>query len=318
MRILAPIRQFRVCLLGTDYSVHSSLSTEIIQLKEQLSTLQAQIYSANYPLHSVTDQDAALAQYMAYPQLVSDPSNETDTTCHVPMTGPDPITDTLRPSPSESTHAQTTSRYTVNPGLASTHMLAQGFSTVDQDAIQSPTFKAPTRRGSPPPDGSGLTLCGGSGPDPLWSISRQEAIRLCGVYEEEIGIAYPHLDIQAVLADVNTLYDALETGARMGFQFRTLPTVLPEDNVHIIKLCLASALNMETSGISTLSWSLTSSVQAVVHKALWGAINIDTIHVYVLLVRSEFLAQSPFHVSANLMIRQRITFWPRTTSSPGV
>ena len=35
--------------------------------------------------------------------------------------------------------------------------------------------------------------------DPLWSFKREEAIRLCRVYEEEMGIMYPVVDIEEVI-----------------------------------------------------------------------------------------------------------------------
>jgi hypothetical protein len=46
--------------------------------------------------------------------------------------------------------------------------------------------------------------------DPLLSITRDEAIRLCRVLEEESVVLYPLLDIKEVISHANFIYTVLE------------------------------------------------------------------------------------------------------------
>lgn len=52
--------------------------------------------------------------------------------------------------------------------------------------------------------------------DPIWSISRDEMLRLCRVYEEEIGIMYPIIEIEPVIAHTKYLYDFVAPPLKAG------------------------------------------------------------------------------------------------------
>lgn len=122
--------------------------------------------------------------------------------------------------------------------------------------------------------------------DPIWVIKREEAIRLCRVYEEEIGNMYPHLDIEKVIHQTNLLYTFLEAATRTGFAQRGLPGAdsLQDDDTNILKMILATTLMVEGSGQSEIGRRLYETVKPVVEAKLWEPVDIKTIQLLALVV----------------------------------
>lgn len=110
--------------------------------------------------------------------------------------------------------------------------------------------------------------------DPLWTIGKSEALRLCRVYEEEMGIMYPVLEVEELLGQVNVLYGdgGLEGGG------------LEEEDVHVLRIVLACALAAEASGGSELAVRLFESVRVVADDCVWGAPDINRIIFLTLVV----------------------------------
>ncbi|PWY88128.1 hypothetical protein BO94DRAFT_565932 [Aspergillus sclerotioniger CBS 115572] len=115
--------------------------------------------------------------------------------------------------------------------------------------------------------------------DPLWTIGKSEALRLCRVYEEEMGIMYPVLDLQLLLQQVEILYGG-ETWPRMS---AGNGNGLDADDVHILRLVFACALTAEAAGSSALAMGLFESVREVADICVWGAAEIKNI-IFLTLV----------------------------------
>ncbi|PKX96448.1 putative C6 transcription factor [Aspergillus novofumigatus IBT 16806] len=109
--------------------------------------------------------------------------------------------------------------------------------------------------------------------DSLWTISKAEAIRLCRVYGEEMGIMYPVLELEELLRQVESLY---------GLSPRLLLRSGDYD-VHILRLVFACALTAEASGRSELAMRLFESVRDVADDCVWGPPDIDRI-IFLTLV----------------------------------
>ena len=62
----------------------------------------------------------------------------------------------------------------------------------------------PTPAASPPPTSNPSlhlsNLLENPSRDPLWTFSKEEMVRLCRLYEEEVGVMYPFVDIEMVIA----------------------------------------------------------------------------------------------------------------------
>lgn len=126
--------------------------------------------------------------------------------------------------------------------------------------------------------------------DPIWSIKREEALRLCRVYEEEIGIMYPLVDIEQVTHQINLLYTFMEAALRTGFAQRGLPGSdgLQDDSTNILKIILATTLVVEGSGKSDLGERLYLSIKPVIDSKLWEPLDIKTVQLYGLVVSYVF------------------------------
>lgn len=122
--------------------------------------------------------------------------------------------------------------------------------------------------------------------DPIWSIKREDALRLCKVYEEEIGIMYPLVDIEQVTHQTNLLYTFMEAAVRAGFAQRGLPgsDSLQDDNTNILRIILAITLVVEGSGKSDLGERLYLSIKPVIDSKLWEPLDIKNVQLYGLVV----------------------------------
>jgi hypothetical protein len=122
--------------------------------------------------------------------------------------------------------------------------------------------------------------------DPLWTLPKTEALRLCRVYEEEMGIMYPVLELPELLDQVHLLYGPMD---------RALSTTLQPDgkigvdreDVHILRLVFACALTAEASGRSEQAIALFDSVREVQDNCVWGPPEIKSI-IFLTLVVCHF------------------------------
>lgn len=119
--------------------------------------------------------------------------------------------------------------------------------------------------------------------DPLWGINREEAIRLCHVYEEEMGIMYPVLDFETTISQVNALYNHLSP-LSSAEQVTKEESLLDED-INILKLVFACALTAEANGNSDLAMRIFRGVRDVASDVIWQPPSIKRL-VFITLVVS--------------------------------
>lgn len=115
---------------------------------------------------------------------------------------------------------------------------------------------------------------------PLWALPKAEALRLCRVYEEEMGIMYPVLELTELLDQVEQLYSPADRTLGSNIQ-------LDREDVHILRLVFACALTAEGSGRSEQAISLFDSVRDVQDNCVWGPPEIKSI-IFLTLVVSFF------------------------------
>ncbi|KAL4892041.1 hypothetical protein BDV59DRAFT_208731 [Aspergillus ambiguus] len=168
--------------------------------------------------------------------------------------------------------------------LAKSSLQRRGILERNDAAEEGDVTQEPSPLPSPPSPAQPL---GARHVDPLWTIGKTEALRLCQVYEEEMGIMYPVLDLGQLLRQVEELYGHQEAGLpRIGLtrlQGDGNQERLDADDVHIIRLVFACALTAEASGNSELAMSLFASIREAADNAVWGAPEIKTI-IFLTLV----------------------------------
>lgn len=122
--------------------------------------------------------------------------------------------------------------------------------------------------------------------DPLWKIGKDEACRLCRVYEEEMGLMYPVLDLENTLSHANMLFTFTESAAKTGLinPYLSGPDRLGNSDVNILKMILATALIVEGKGESELGRELYESTREAFERRLLGDVDIKGLVLLVLVV----------------------------------
>ncbi|KAG5807914.1 hypothetical protein H9Q71_007523 [Fusarium xylarioides] len=163
-----------------------------------------------------------------------------------------------------SIYTPATAHYKFNISLAQSSLLARGVCQPLNDNSDTWTTGNNTRRPSPTPQAA---LSNEPPVDPIWLIDRLEALRLCNVYEEEINISHPFLDIKTIRSNINKLYDSIAILSRHGCARISLQdtTIISPDDLKIVKLVFATALITETGGPGGLAKDLFEDVKTSVN-----------------------------------------------------
>ena len=126
--------------------------------------------------------------------------------------------------------------------------------------------------------------------DPIWSVSQEEALRLCHVYEDEMGLMYPILDINKITQYAQKLYRFMEAAHRSGLMQQGMPGAdsIEDEDTNILKLVLAVAMTVEASGRSQLGQRLFEYVQPAIDHLLLGNVGVKGLRLLILTVRIAF------------------------------
>ena len=181
-------------------------------------------------------------------------------------------------------HGPTSSAF--NFDVAKSSLQSMGISPAEDVVPDDLTTAHVTPAGSPPPLRGPFTPTIHPTKDPIWSIRREEVLRLCKVYEEEIGIMNPVVDITTVTNQAHLLYTFMEAATRTGLAQRGLPGAdsLHDDSSILLKLILATTLVVEAGGQSELGQRLYLSVKPVIESKLWEPHDIKTIQLFAIVV----------------------------------
>ena len=123
--------------------------------------------------------------------------------------------------------------------------------------------------------------------DPIWSIGKDEAIRLCRVYDEEIGIMYPMLDMDQIVKKADKLFTFTEAATKTGLIDRSVPSAdsMHGPEVDTLKMILATALILEGGGQSKLGSALFDTVKGSCESKLGETPDIGGLRLLVIMVR---------------------------------
>lgn len=123
--------------------------------------------------------------------------------------------------------------------------------------------------------------------DPIWKVGKEEAIRLCRVYEEAVGITYPMFDFENFVDKAEVFLRLGESAARGGLMNRKVANLesLDADDINIFKIVLATALTDEGNGQSELGQMLFDSVRRTSESKLWEPAELKGLILLVVVVR---------------------------------
>ncbi|EMD01091.1 hypothetical protein BAUCODRAFT_144662 [Baudoinia panamericana UAMH 10762] len=130
--------------------------------------------------------------------------------------------------------------------------------------------------------------------DPLWSITQEEAMRLCNVYEDEMGLMYPVLDITKVVTHATKLYRFMDAAHRTGLMQQGMPgaDAIEDDDTNVLKMVLANGLTVEASGRSDTGKRLFEYVQPATENLLLGSVGVKGIRLLILTAMYQFLSDN--------------------------
>ena len=122
--------------------------------------------------------------------------------------------------------------------------------------------------------------------DPIWRLGKEEALRLCRLYEEEMGIMYPMLDMERTMTQANKLFTFTEAATRSGLMNPHMSGAdkLANNDVNILKMVLSTALIVEGEGQSELGSALYESVREAFESRLSGPVEVKGLILLVLVV----------------------------------
>lgn len=266
----------------------SALQEQVNLLYEHLNQLRSHM-SGQLPPQQGTPIDPSL-QY---------PAHRGSFTGAQPSPG-GPISPSHAPRPRASSHSQhrfkgpTSSAF--NLGVAKSSLQSMGITGQEEEANGSGEAGTGTTDGSPrgsPHVGNGNQVLTSFhiDKDPIWSISQEETLRLCRVYEDEIGVMYPVLDVNKLIDYAVKLYKFMEAAHRSGLMQQGLPgaDAIDDEDTNILKVVLATAMTVEASGRSELGQKMFEYVQPAIDTMLLGAVGVKAIRLLTMTVSLQHL-----------------------------
>jgi hypothetical protein len=122
--------------------------------------------------------------------------------------------------------------------------------------------------------------------DPIWSLTKRDALRLVHVWHEEMGMMYPFLDIEKVIRHAERLFSFIEAASKAGLMQGALPgaDAIEDDQTNILKMMLAIALILEGNGKDPLGERLFNNVLHVIERTLSEPVDLKSIHMLTISV----------------------------------
>lgn len=245
-------------------------------MSSQISTLQQQVESLFSNLNFLRSQvDSGLAS-----------SEATALRASVPVSSPGVASATQPNLPRPPRfHGPTSSAF--NLGVAKSSLRNIGITGSEDPSDDgarhndlSPGATPPPIHSMPPPSAIHGTK------DPIWLISRDEAIRLVQSWKDNVYTMYPIIDIDKLFQHIEQLYNFLESARRSGFVMTEMPgaDAISDVETNKLKLVLASSITMESSGPSELGEKLFGSVTEAVESLLLRPPDLRNIEQMVLAV----------------------------------
>ncbi|KAH7157647.1 hypothetical protein B0J13DRAFT_542312 [Dactylonectria estremocensis] len=122
--------------------------------------------------------------------------------------------------------------------------------------------------------------------DPLLEFDKDEMVQLCRLHEEEIGIMYPVLNVQAVIAHAKDLAPFLDT-----IRHQSPMELINDEKTLQLKIVMCCALVVEEHGHSEKAIRLYDSMEVVLNRKLMAeAADVSTLPLLALVAGYRFLS----------------------------
>ena len=130
--------------------------------------------------------------------------------------------------------------------------------------------------------------------DPLVSLSQDEVLRLCSLYDEEIASSAPMIDMNEVINKAKTLCTFIDSMRKVGFLQKGIEQgeSFSDDETLILKMILATALTVQHGGQTDISRALFENVRRITNlqDRLGNPASIKYLQLLTITVRSLVLS----------------------------
>ncbi|KAN0117483.1 Fungal specific transcription factor domain containing protein [Hyaloscypha variabilis] len=208
----------------------------------------------------------------------------------ISVSQPPPISPSsrFRPAPKHNSfRGPTSSAFSLDVAKNTLHNM--GYQGLGDEGIitQDPTPMASPRNMQPP---TTAILAGRPDRDPIWALSKEEVIRLCRVYEEEMGLMYPVVNIEQVIIHANNIYNFINAVLQNGLENPNAPGKgVNDEQSLVLKMVIACAAVVEGNGQSEIGYRLFESVREAADRILHGeAIEVKNLPLLVIVSMYHF------------------------------
>ena len=118
------------------------------------------------------------------------------------------------------------------------------------------------------------------------SITKEEAIHLCQIYEHELGILYPIVDIKLVKQHAQLVFGLGDAVVKQALIFKGDGESLYDPDFDLLRLVLAIALVRDGSGRIELACRFYESTNNTVVASSEGAVDLKRVQIMTLAVSS--------------------------------
>lgn len=166
---------------------------------------------------------------------------------------------------------------------------------MDGEAENETPLGSPAARNAALPGWSETGNRRGDG-EPLHVLSREEALRLCQVYADEIGSMYPVLDMERVVETCEKIHRRLDEmegqqgGIRGADALRVHAAMqIPEEDSNNLQMAIAIATVVEGSGLSSLGEQLYANIRPIFNTVIHReSVHLSSIPLIVLVATYHF------------------------------
>ena len=258
---------------------------EFKQMNDHIATLQEQVntlFTNLSALRQHVDNHAPID-----PSPYSQPYAPSIAASQMSMPGQSPSHNRSKSTPKYPPFQGPTSvAYNMNVARSSLETMGIGLSGAGESAEDPNIMPDPSLPASPPPQFPTSKVALHATKDPIWAVSKDEAVRLCRLYEDEIHSMYPIVDMEKLIRHANLLWMFLDAASRTGLMQGGLAgaDAIEDDQTVLLKLVMAITLVMEGSGSSELGTRIFDHVAAAVERQLLAPVELKSIQMLALAV----------------------------------
>ncbi len=252
-------------------------SREFNEMRAQITALQEQVNDLYATLNELRSRPDAGFSSSIDPHFSQDATTRALSLSSSRTLPPPVITPKKTPKALPQFHGPTSSLYGLDVAKSSLQTMGITQSATEDGLISRERSRAASPVFTLPPHPS---------KDPLWLIDHAEVIRLLRVYEEEIGIMYPVVDIEKFIKHSNSLYKFIQASLRAGFGNPSLPgsDTIDDEETTVLKMLLAITLTVEGHGRSEFGQRFFEAAKHAVDRKLVTAIDLKSVVLLVLTV----------------------------------